>query len=169
MQFQQQFVEVGASLVGPMNVVKCLESASLTSTQVVRSLHSSNQKLEFKWLLFCRFSHCFGGSLWGWSDEGCSSGLFEDHHWWRRDQGADIHGAPWTLLQGLANKSVSFYWYFTKCEKMLFFKHTIKVCVSCFWERPRTSMPSTPRQMVSLYLQFWEQGERLRVPWRPLC
>ena len=51
MQFQQQFVEVGASLVGPMNGVKCLGSASLTSTQVVRSLHSSNQKLEFKWLL----------------------------------------------------------------------------------------------------------------------
>ena len=52
-------------------------------------------------------------------------------------------------------------------NKFGFNKRTVKVCISCSWQCPRTSAPSAPHQTVSLYLRVVLQ-KCTRRGWGPL-
>ena len=69
----------------------------------------------------------------------------------------------WSLIQFY---SVDFSQSRIGVNKCVFYKRTIKVCVSCCWWCPGTSATSAPHLMVSLYL--WCSEAAHEASWGPL-
>ena len=79
---------------------------------------------------------------------------------WAGLDSIEVLGYHW----GLVTNSILFYWLFTitvQWKKCAFYKHTIKVCVSCFLHCLGTTAPSTAYLTVSLILLYARnaQGE----------
>ena len=62
-------------------------------------------------------------------------------------------GNAQALWQQTQSSSVDFSQSRIGVKKCVFNKHTIKVCVSCFWRCPGTSAPSATHLTLSLYLR----------------
>ena len=54
-------------------------------------------------------------------------------------------------------------------KKCVFYKHTIKVCVSCSLQCPGTSASCVAHLTVSLYLCSYGSNARVEGPWRVPC